>query len=175
LANEESTARIPEKETAYAQAQYAFFVGEGNDPEAWQAVLDYHGDSSAAEDQLWVTRARQTLAMLYLQKGDYELALPYFRQLEDMSVVNSEPRAQGLAGQIVIFAIRKDPQMADKLGELRKLMTSSQKKTLSEMVGQDMRNEINSIITQRMKSTDENGRKALEDLQKALNASPSST
>jgi hypothetical protein len=59
-----------------------------------------------------------------------------------MPVRESSARARGLAGQVVVYAILKKPQMGEKLAELIEVA----KNRLPELVGQDMTSQIKRII-----------------------------
>jgi serine/threonine-protein kinase len=142
LDDQQAPAEIPALDSAKAQVQYALFYGTGSNPEAWKTVVDRFAKSPKPDDQIWVVHALQTLAILHLQKNEWAEALPYFEQLEDMPVRESNARARGLAGQVVVYAILKKPQMGEKLAEL----TEVAKNRLPELVGQDMTSQIKRII-----------------------------
>jgi serine/threonine-protein kinase len=113
LASESNRATVPEQETAFAQVQYALLLENGNNADAWEAVLKNFPD-----DKIWAPVARKNLATLYLQRGRYELALPLFEQLEE-TPLDLPLQALGLAGQALIYdAYRDQEQFAGKMADL---------------------------------------------------------
>jgi serine/threonine-protein kinase len=152
LADQEASAGIPQKDTGQAQYQYALLTGEGNDVDAWAAVLKWHPN-----DEPWASNARQTLAMLYLQKDEYDLALRLFQDLAEMPTVNKQQRARGLAGQVVIYAIQKNnSQLADKMSELY------EDNDLMEAIGPELSREIPKILERTRAKVDESQRERME-------------
>jgi hypothetical protein len=166
LKDQEASLGIERQETAEAQVQYALFFEDGNNPEAWNAVLEHHADSRDSRDQVWVAHARQTLAMLYLKQNKLDLALPLFEALAAMPAVESQARARGLAGQVVIYAIQSDPRFADKMTALSQLMKKSK---LVNPLGTDMNNFIEGVIEETERDLPEDGRDALRVLLEGLN------
>jgi serine/threonine-protein kinase len=165
LADQEASSGIPQKETVEQQAYYALFVDEGNNPEAWKAVLN-HPDS--APDQYWVGLARQNLAMIYLKQGQYDLALERFEELEQMPWREREFQARGLAGQAVIYTIlRNSERLADKMAMLAKLVDASDNKNL---LGPDMSSFIEGVFKEQEKNLSPEGRQALRRLLDERNA-----
>jgi predicted Ser/Thr protein kinase len=160
LADQEASAGIPLKETAYEQVQYALFLEDGNNPEAWKAVLKH------PEAEPWSSHARQILGMYYLQNDEYDLALPWFQQLADMPDVHREPKARGLAGQVVIFAIQDDSRLPDTIIALLKLAGKSP--PLTNILGQELSGQIREVLTKRVNQVGESARRVIEDLLKQL-------
>ncbi|MEX2142457.1 MAG: serine/threonine-protein kinase [Pirellulales bacterium] len=165
LADQQASLGI-EQETAEAQVQYALFFEGGNNPDAWDAVLTHHADSPDSRDQVWVAHARQTLAMLYLKQNKLDLSLPLFEALAAMPAVESQARARGLAGQVVIYAIQGDPRFADKMTALSQLMKKSK---LVNPLGADMSGFIEGIIEETERDLPQEGRDALSVLLEGLN------
>ncbi len=159
LADQAANSMIPEKETVEQQAYYALFFEAGNDPEAWRAVID-HPESSP--EQYWVGHARETLAMIYLKQGQYDLALERFQELEQMPSVEQESRARGLAGQAVIYAIDENSQrFAEKMTELQSLFEKAGNRNL---LGAEMSGFIEGLISEQEKNMSVEGRQALQRL-----------
>jgi eukaryotic-like serine/threonine-protein kinase len=166
LADQEATLEIQPQGSAEAQVLYALILEYGNNREAWQKVLDYYGTS---DDQISLAQARQTLGMIHLNQREYDQALPHFQAMEDMPQVESQSRARGLAGQVVIYAIQGDSrQLAAKITELFNL---PRKRPLSEMLGPDMTTFIQDVIKQQEQNLSEAARAKLKELQSQLNSS----
>jgi hypothetical protein len=158
LADQAGNQAIPQKVTGQAQYQYALLTDEGNDVDAWKAVLNWHPN-----DEPWPSLARQALAMLYLQRKEYDQALPLFRQLAEMPKVNKQQRARGLAGQVVIYAIQKnDRELADKITEL---MENSD---LMKAIPPEFSREIPGILERSRARFDESARVNMERFVKGL-------
>jgi serine/threonine-protein kinase len=170
LSDQEAGLTVERQATAEAQVQYALFFEDGNNPEAWKAVLDHESDADS-RDQFWLAHARQTLGMIYLKRNEYEQALPHFQALEEMPTIESQSRARGLAGQVVIYAILGDArQLAAKITELFNLAKEAKDKTLREMLGQDMANFIRDVIDRQEENLSDVARAELERLQASLEA-----
>ncbi len=166
LADQEGNQGIPPKDTAYAQVQYALFFENGNNPEAWEAVLRYHKD-----DSRWAPHARQALAMLYLQSRQYDLALPLFEQLADMPAIDRQYRAIGLAGQVVIHAIQNEERpLLDAMTELSVLTEGLTPQQLTATLGPNMSDTIRQIFDARNRAVQESARAATSKLLDRLNA-----
>jgi serine/threonine-protein kinase len=165
LADEEETSAIQPQGSAEAQVLYALFFEDGNNHEAWQAVLDHYGTS---DDQVSLAKARQTLGMFHLKQNEYDQALPHFQALEEMPTVETQSRARGLAGQVVIFAIQGDSRLAAKITELFTLAKEPKAKPLPEMLGQDMTNYIREVIDLQEQNLSEVARAELKKLQDSL-------
>ena len=104
---------IPKRSSAEAQYLYAEL---SPDPElAYRAVLEHFG-----QDDYYVHRAEQQLALLYLLRNDYESAKRSFARLAQCDAVLDEPfYAFGLAGQAVVASLEKRPsESARKLEEM---------------------------------------------------------
>jgi serine/threonine-protein kinase len=170
LADQEAISEIEEQATAEAQVQYALFFEDGNNPDAWKAVLKHESNADSG-DQVWLTHARQTLGMIYLKQSDYDQALPYFQALEDMPEVESQSRARGLAGQVVIYAIRGDSrQVAANIVQLLGVLNhqSLKEKEPSAILGQDMTNFIQDVIKQQEQNLSEAARAEFQKLANQL-------
>jgi hypothetical protein len=105
--------------------------------------------------------------MLYLQHRDYSDALPLFSDLAALTNVELQPKARGLAGQVVIYWIQGDQRLAQTLAELMRLTKG---KPLAPILGQDMRNFIRDVFEDRAKTVQEPGRKVMQDLLNWLDA-----
>jgi serine/threonine-protein kinase len=92
-----------------AQAQFFFAQLQSANQEQWlQSVEQYF-----PRDEFFVGRSKQELAWLYLQQNRLDEALRLFDELaaRDESA-EQEFRAYGLAGQSVVYAMKKDFQRA---------------------------------------------------------------
>ncbi len=87
--------QVPRYDSAAQQYLFAMML---NDEAAWRSVGQYFPESDD-----YVRRAKQGLARLYLQDLDFERALPIFDEFADMSNVEQEYKAFGLAGQAVVL------------------------------------------------------------------------
>ncbi|MDZ4818571.1 MAG: serine/threonine-protein kinase [Planctomycetota bacterium] len=101
LAEQSALPAIPQKATAEEQYQYALLTG--NNAAAWEAVY-----ARFPQDDKWGPLAKKQLASIYLQNGQYDLALKLFDQLTQMSSSETAYRAFGMAGQCIIYAIDQD-------------------------------------------------------------------
>ncbi len=89
--------RLPREETALRQWYYASRMGT---EEAWQSVIDYF-----PEETLFVRRAQQQLARIYLSERDFPRALELFEELASLPPTEAELRAFGLAGKVGVYAL----------------------------------------------------------------------
>ena len=102
---------IPRKDTAESQWLYAFIR---NTEAAWQSVPLYF-----PQDKTYTRRAKQSLALLYLQDYDYKRAMELFDELAALNDAEVQFKAFGLAGQaIVLHRQKRESEAADKLHEL---------------------------------------------------------
>jgi serine/threonine-protein kinase len=102
---------VDRKANAESQYVYALMV---DTEEAWKSVAAYF-----PQDRLYVLRAQQQLARLYLQDDDYERAMTVFNKFAEQPDVEVQFRAFGLAGQAVVLAFEGRHQAsASKLAEL---------------------------------------------------------
>jgi serine/threonine-protein kinase len=164
LASESNRAAVPEKDTAFAQVQYALLLENGNNAEAWEAVLKRFPD-----DATWAPVARKNLATLYLQRGRYELALPLFKELEE-TPLNLQLKALGLAGQAVIHAIYGDQeQVADKLVDFSALTEDPRLQGGPTLLDAHMNRVIQALIAKNRQEPDESALGTLEELLRSLN------
>jgi serine/threonine-protein kinase len=97
LADAETTLPQVERQSS-AQMQYVHASRLGTEA-AWRAVID-----NFADKENYVRRAKQQLARMYLQTGEYNRALAAFRELADLNPRQDELRAFGLAGQAIVLA-----------------------------------------------------------------------
>jgi serine/threonine-protein kinase len=96
-----------------AEAQYVYALMVNTEP-AWKSVATYFPD-----DRLFVLRAQQQLARLYLQDDDYGRAMTVFNQFAEQPDVEVQFRAFGLAGQAIVLAMEgRHQESASKLAEL---------------------------------------------------------
>jgi serine/threonine-protein kinase len=123
--------QVQEQESAAAQLLWA----EGLKTEdAWRAVIDYFPDP---KDAYFANRARQELAMIYLQRGGAEQrALEYFNQLANLDAADDvEFKAIGLAGQAIVLSLeKKHLEASKKLAELRPIVLKIRDRRLSELI-----------------------------------------
>jgi serine/threonine-protein kinase len=89
---------IQRQQDALSQWLYASTIGT---EAAWQSVLDYYPD-----DELFVRRANQQLARLYLNELDYEKAMEKFNELAALGDDQPEFQAFGLAGQAIALSLQ---------------------------------------------------------------------
>jgi eukaryotic-like serine/threonine-protein kinase len=102
---------VPRKDTAESQWLYAFIR---NTEEGWQSVPLYFPN-----DKTYTRRAKQSLALLYLQDYDYKRAKELFDEFAELNDAEVEFKAFGLAGQaIVLNRQKRDSESAEKLVEL---------------------------------------------------------
>jgi hypothetical protein len=102
--------------------------------DAWRAVIDYFPDP---KDAYFANRARQELAMIYLQRGGAEQrALEYFNQLANLDAADDvEFKAIGLAGQAIVLSLeKKHLEASKKLAELRPIVLKIRDRRLSELI-----------------------------------------
>ncbi len=102
---------IPRQDTAESQWLYAFIR---NTEAAWQSVPHYFPD-----DKSYSRRAKQSLALLYLQEYDYRRAMELFDEFASINDAEVQFKAFGLAGQaIVLNRQKKYGESAEKLVDL---------------------------------------------------------
>ncbi len=89
---------------------------------AWKCVGDYFPN-----EKLYTLPAKQGLARLYLRELDFEPALAIFDEFAQMSNVETQYKAFGLAGQAVVLnRLGKYRESAAKLAELFPLLSTAQ-------------------------------------------------
>ena len=100
----EVNSAIEKKTDARSQFIYAALM---NTEDAWRSVFDYfppdEGNESSRQ-RYYALRAKQQLARLFMQNGDWELALDPLSDLADLESTEAEFLAFGLAGQAMAFA-----------------------------------------------------------------------
>ena len=103
---------IPRQRTALQQYLDASRIGT---EEAWRAVIEYF-----PEKDRYTYPAKQQLARLYLQQGDYDRAWAIFEEFANLQAPGQQPlRAFGLAGQYGVLTLQgKDRQAASVLNQL---------------------------------------------------------
>jgi tRNA A-37 threonylcarbamoyl transferase component Bud32 len=94
---------VPKKRSAFAQWGWANII-ETNNEAAWKAVIDYWGGDPEA--QLYVNRAKQSLAYFYLTQDRWDEAAQLFGELAELPDSDREFRAAGLAGEAVVFSLQ---------------------------------------------------------------------
>ena len=94
----DAKANVPVRSDALRQ--YLLASQLGNEA-AWQSVIDYF-----PEKKLFVHRAQQQLALIYLSERDDARALSIFESLAKEDEL--EQRAFGLAGKFVMLSLRKE-------------------------------------------------------------------
>jgi serine/threonine-protein kinase len=163
LAGEEARPAIQEKSTAFAQVQLALMLDNGNNSDAWEAVL-----RRFPNDATWAPVARKNLATLYLQRLRYDLALPLFKELED-TPLNLQLKALGLAGQAVIYDIYQDPvEVANKMADLRALTEDAKLPANTNLLDADM-NRVIEQLGKRMQQESASSYIDVEELLRSLN------
>lgn len=102
---------VPRQGTAESQWLYAFIR---NSEPGWKAVSRYFPD-----DKTYTRRAKQSLALLYLQEYDYKRANEIFNEFAAYNDAEVQFKAFGLAGEaIVLNRQHRDNEAAEKLVEL---------------------------------------------------------
>ena len=102
---------IPRQDTAESQWLYAFIR---NTEAAWQSVPHYFPD-----DKSYSRRAKQSLALLYLQEYDYRRAMELFEEFAQFNDAEVQFKAFGLAGQAIVLNRQKQyGESAEKLVQL---------------------------------------------------------
>lgn len=102
-----ATESVPRAERVEDQFSYAMIV---NNEEAWQAVI-----TNFPDEQLFVQRARQRLAIYYLRTLRIEKARPIYDELILAGANDPELMASGLAGQAVIYCHEGQFQVSNDL------------------------------------------------------------
>jgi hypothetical protein len=107
----EDDETVPRQDTAEAQWLYAFIR---NTEAGWQSVPQYFPN-----DKTFAHRAKQSLALLYLQDYDYPRAMELFDEFAAYNDAEVQFRAFGLAGQAIVHNRRKEDDLsAENLVEL---------------------------------------------------------
>jgi hypothetical protein len=89
-----------------------------NTEEAFQSVAKFHSPDENATNRYFARRAQQQLAAYYLQSLQFERALEVYRELAALEEMESEFRAIGLAGQVIVYDRLGDKaQAAQWLGD----------------------------------------------------------
>lgn len=102
---------VQRQDTAEGQYVYALMLGT---EEAWQAVPEYF-----PKDQVMALRAKQGLALMYLQQYDYARAKQVFDELAGLNDAEVQFKAFGLGGQaVVLYREKKFTESAEKLAQL---------------------------------------------------------
>ena len=102
---------IPRQDTAESQWLYALIR---NNEAAWQSVPQYFPN-----DKSYTRRAKQSLALLYLQEYDYRRAMELFDEFAGYNDAEVQFQAFGLAGQaIVLNREKRYGESAKKLVQL---------------------------------------------------------
>lgn len=100
---------IPKRDDALRQYLLA---SQLNTPEAWQSVITYF-----PEKKLFVHRAQQQLALIYLGERELDRATAIFEDLAKQD--EQEQRAFGLAGKCVVLTLRHEYKESNEvLGQL---------------------------------------------------------
>jgi serine/threonine protein kinase len=107
----EDDETVPRQDTAESQWLYAFIR---NSEPGWRAVAKYFPD-----DKTYTRRAKQSLALLYLQEYDYKRAMEIFGEFAAYNDAEVQFKAFGLAGQAIVLSRQhRDNEAAEKLVEL---------------------------------------------------------
>jgi len=102
------------KASADAQFMYAMLA---DTEQGWKSVAIYF-----PENKNLGNRANQQLARWYLAHDDYDQAMQLFGEFANMSSVEEQYRAFGLAGQAIVLSLQgRNQAAAEKLGELGEL------------------------------------------------------
>lgn len=141
-----------------AQKQYRYALLAGDNEAAWRAVFEYHG-----EDTEYAPLARQQLAELYLQRGQFDLALPLFEQLAKRS--ERQYRTFGLTGQAVIHFMQGDNDLlAMNLLELDDITNNLSAEARAQLLNPHMMQLLEKIYEQRQQQQAESARTAMDRL-----------
>jgi serine/threonine protein kinase len=104
----EDDETIPRQDTAEAQWLYAFIR---NTEAGWKSVPFYFPD-----DKSYSRRAKQSLALLYLQDYDYKRAMEIFDEFAQYNDAEVQFKVFGLAGQAIVLNRRREyGESAEKL------------------------------------------------------------
>ncbi|GIW95149.1 MAG: serine/threonine protein kinase [Pirellulaceae bacterium] len=135
-----------------ARAQYFYACLEGSEA-ALKSVEQYFPPHEGPENRLYVRRAWQRLAELYLMRGDLDLALETYRKLaEQVEDTEEYFRAVGLAGQAVaLFRLGRKSEAAEKLAQAVPLMERLLPLDRQNLFGQldpDLREELRRLLSE---------------------------
>jgi serine/threonine-protein kinase len=125
-----------------ARQQYWHALALGTE-EAFRSVATFYPPDESATNRYYARRAQQQLAAYYLQRGDrgepgdYDRALAIYQALAALEEQESEFRAIGLAGQVIVHDRRDErDQAADLLDDamnLRNLLERQQSEELDRV------------------------------------------
>ncbi len=135
---------IPRQDTAESQWLYAFIR---NTEAAWESVPHYFPD-----DKSYTRRAKQSLALLYLQEYDYRRAMELFDEFAGYNDAEVQFKAFGLAGQAIVLNRQKQyGESAEKLVQLwplRSKLEGEMRYLIETMLSQNRpsRNDAKSLL-----------------------------
>ncbi|MEX2113361.1 MAG: serine/threonine-protein kinase [Pirellulales bacterium] len=116
---EAEVEQIRRFDTAAQQYFHAMMLSDSES--AWKSVAEYFPN-----EKLYTLPAKQGLARLYLRELDFEPALAIFNAFAEMSNVETQYKAFGLAGQAVVLnRLGKYRESAAKLAELYPLLSTA--------------------------------------------------
>ncbi len=101
--------KVDIKDSAEEQFFYAMMV---NTDEAWESVLEYFPPTAdetldaveRGQNKYYTNLAKQNLARLYYEDGEYLQALDMYAELADLDATEEQFRAVGLAGKAIVYA-----------------------------------------------------------------------
>jgi serine/threonine-protein kinase len=96
----EDLHRVERQDDAAKQYWHALAL---NTEEAFLSVARLHPPDASPTNRYYARRAQQQLALLHLQRNEYDRALEIYRQLAALEESESEFRAIGLAGQVIVY------------------------------------------------------------------------
>ena len=121
------SSRFP---TATSAAQQYLIACRFGTEEAWKSVIANFGD-----DKTYAPRAREQLALIYLDRRDYARALEISDELVGMGKEWEEYKAFGLAVRVVAYAFNhQDQKSAQALNEFDPLWPKLKNPTMRELV-----------------------------------------
>lgn len=94
-------------------AEQWIYASQVESEDGWKSVINY--DASESMRNIWVYKAQQQLALLYMKKGEVNKAYSIFIRFYDLpDYYNSSVRAFGFAGLFWYYAKRGDHQMMNQ-------------------------------------------------------------
>ena len=106
-----SATQVPRKENVLEQYRFATWT---HTEEAYKSVERYFpiqdrlSPHEKSQRQLNIRRSKQRLAELYVDREEFERAMPIFTEFANMEETAAEFRAFGLAGQALVYWHRGD-------------------------------------------------------------------
>lgn len=97
-------------------AQFIFAqMAETNVEESWKAVERYFPPNGDPQRLRYIRRSKQRLAGWYLEREEYDQALPLYAELARVEATETQFRRIGEAGQAVIYDLLRQPEKVKPL------------------------------------------------------------